>query len=126
MNRQSVGRRTRERPGGTTSLRPKGEVQTRADPTRSERKAQGRLTGRGGTGGGEAAGTGGKPSRLKGSVRKPRWGPPGGRRRNGRKAGYVNRGDLLPGVRAVGVRASVVAAKPGNAGGAKGRREVDG
>lgn len=62
-----------------------------------------------------------------------------GWRRNGRKVARVNRGDL-EGRRGVGppprgkwvmiasspeVRAPIVASKPGNAGGAKGRRKVD-
>lgn len=42
-----------------------------------------------------------------------------------RKAGYMNQGDLSLVVTATGVRASVVVVKPGNAGGAKGRRKVD-
>jgi hypothetical protein len=42
-----------------------------------------------------------------------------------RKAGHMNQGDLSLVVRAAGVRASVVVVKPGNAGGAKGRRKVD-
>ena len=42
-----------------------------------------------------------------------------------RKAGQMNQGDLSLMVTATGVRASVVVVKPGNAGGAKGRRKVD-
>ena len=41
------------------------------------------------------------------------------------KAGHMNQGDLQTGVTAGGVRALIVARKPGNAGGAKGRRKVD-
>jgi acetyltransferase-like isoleucine patch superfamily enzyme len=41
------------------------------------------------------------------------------------KAGHMNQGDLQTGVTAGGVRALIVAMKPGNAGGAKGRRKVD-
>ena len=42
-----------------------------------------------------------------------------------RKAGYMNQGELSPVVTVTAVRALVVAVKPGNAGGAKGRRMVD-
>jgi hypothetical protein len=35
-----------------------------------------------------------KSSALRGSVIKRRWGDPGGWRQNGRKAGYMNQGDL--------------------------------
>ena len=42
-----------------------------------------------------------------------------------RKAGQMNQGDLSPGVTVAGVRALIVARKPGNAGGAKGRRKMD-
>jgi hypothetical protein len=50
----------------------------------------------------------------------------GGWRRNGRKTQTNTQGDLL-GTKhcSAGVRASIVAMKPGNAGGAKGRREMD-
>jgi len=67
-----------------------------------------------------------KPVTLRGSVRK-RWrGEPGGWRRNGRKAGHMTQRDLL-GARQgrAGVRGAIVARKPGNAGGAKGSREMD-
>src|SRR5215211_5543423 len=42
-----------------------------------------------------------------------------------RKVGSMNRGDLPVAVTAGGVRALVVVTKPGNAGGAKGRRKVE-
>ena len=62
---------------------------------------------------------------LRGSVRKRLWGASGGWRRNGRKVGSMNRGDLAMAVTARGVRAFVVAMKRGNARGAKGGREVE-
>jgi hypothetical protein len=69
---------------------------------------------------------------LKGWVTKRPWGRSGGWRRKASKARRVKQGDLrgargkaeLPDHRA-GVRALVVAMKPGNAGGAKGCRKVE-
>jgi hypothetical protein len=78
----------------------------------------------------------GKPSTLRGSVSKQCWGASGGWRRNDGKVEYMNQGDLsgvrrcscwLTSRRAArsGVRAAIVVMKPGNSGGAKGRRKVD-
>jgi hypothetical protein len=49
----------------------------------------------------------------------------GGWRRRVRKVGCVKQGDLRAGKQAAGVRAPVVARKPGNAGGAKGCRKME-
>ena len=72
---------------------------------------------------------------LRGSVAKRRRERSGGWRRNGRKAKPMTQRDLrgsgrptrthAPPCRPAGVRASIVASKPGNAGGAKGRRKMD-
>ena len=56
-------------------------------------------------------------------------GPTGGWRRNGWKARHMKQRDLSgsdgPRSRRAGVRGSIVAMKPGNAGGAKGPRKMD-
>ncbi len=72
-----------------------------------------------------------KPVTLRGRVSK-RWrGTPSGWRRNGRKAKHMTQRDLS-GFRQgsmepspAGVRGTIVATKPGNAGGAKGSRKRD-
>jgi hypothetical protein len=67
-----------------------------------------------------------KPVTLNGSVSK-RWrGAWGGWRRNGRKVELVKQRDLPEsGQQPAGVRGAIVVSKPGNAGGAKGSREID-
>ena len=77
----------------------------------------------------------GEPSTLMGSVIKRCWGASGGWRRNDGKVGYMNQGDLagvwtvfMPLCRRAGqpgVRAAIVARKPGKSGGAKDRRKVE-
>jgi len=71
---------------------------------------------------------------LRGWVSKRPWGRSGGWRRKALKARRVKRGDLrgargeertLRSDHRAGVRALVVATKPGNAGGAKGCRKVE-
>jgi len=77
-----------------------------------------------------------KPSRLRGSVRKRCWGGTGVWEQNGRKAEYMNQGELLvkepefmqkdaEELERAAVRAFVVARKRRNGRGAKGRREVE-
>ena len=66
-----------------------------------------------------------KPSTLMGNVSKPSTEQSGGWRRNGRKVRLVKQRDLPGRLIAAGVRAFIVAKKPGNAGGAKGRRKMD-
>jgi len=97
-NGQSATQVNSIRPGVLASLLPTGEAQT------GQRK----------------------PVALRGSVSKQRRETHGGWRRNGWKAKHMKQRDL-PGARQrrAGVRASIVATKPGNAGGAKGRRKMD-
>ena len=78
-----------------------------------------------------------KSTTLRGSVAKRSWRRRGGWRRKGRKARPMTRRDLrgpdgsvlranpVPRDRHAGVRGAIVATKPGNAGGAKGSREMD-
>ena len=114
-NGQSVTQVNSIRPDCLASLLGKGEAQT--EETRKSRK-------------------------LKGNVAKRSAKQSGGWRRNGRKSKYMKQRDLLgirrcsPSESAVGcsvdaksrragVRGVIVATKPGNAGGAKGSREMD-
>jgi len=114
-NDQSITKVNSIRPGCLASLLRSGEAQT--DASR-------------------------KPLTLRGSVVKRSEEQSGGWRWNDRKAKHMKQGDLFgsggcscagfsqenrPVRRAsrTGVRASIVASKPGNAGGAKGRRKVD-
>ena len=102
VNRQSATQVNSIRPSRAASLQSNGEAQTgmsRMSPT------------------------------LRGSVSK-RWGGRGGGwRRNGRTAQHTTQRDLRGPDRArarrAGVRGTIVAPKPGNAGGAKGPREMD-
>ena len=70
-----------------------------------------------------------KPTTLKGNVSKRSSEQSGGWRRNGRKSKFIKPRDLSrqdgPCASCSGVRAFIVAMKPGNSGGAKGRRKVD-
>src|SRR6266481_3150119 len=85
--------------------------------------------------GGEADGAAGlEPAPAKAGVLKRPWERVGGWRRRARKADYVKQGDLHGCKRAeeaagphprAGVRALIVAMKPGNAGGAKGCRKME-
>jgi hypothetical protein len=85
------------RPDVSASLRPIGEAQT-------ERK----------------------PVALRGSVSKRRRGTSGVWRRNDRKAEHMKQRDLRgAGHGRAGVRGTIVAMKPGNAGRAKGSRKMD-
>jgi len=70
----------------------------------------------------------GKAHRAEGWVRKRRWERSGGWRRNALKARHCKRRDLCEPASSrhgTGVRAPIVAVKPGNAGGAKGGRKVE-
>ena len=128
MNRQSVGRRTRYGRVGATSLRAKGEVQTDDGEARRGRET-------GGAGSEEQAGPGrdgepraevGKRGELRGSVQKRRRGAMGWVETEWWEGRDPESGRPVGEVKSAGVRASVGARKPGNAGGAKGRRKVDG
>src|SRR5512135_944100 len=102
VNGQSATKVNSIRPSRAASLQAKGEAQT---------------------------GDSRMPPTLRGSVSK-RWeGRGGGWRRNGRTALHRTQRDLRGPDRAparhAGVRGAIVAWKPGNAGGAKGSREMD-
>ena len=114
------------RPQGATSLRVKGEVQTWPRTTRNGREAGGRRWEPGGTGRGDETSTGWRCGELRGSVRKRRRGALGWVETEWWEGRVPESGRPVDVVTAAGVRASVGARKPGNAGGAKGRRKVDG
>ena len=99
-NDQSVTAVNSIRPGCLASLSSYGETQT------DERR---------------------KPMTLRGSVTKRSWEQSGGWRRNGRKARHRKQRDLSSARRcSAGVRGTIVALKPGNSGGAKGSRKMEG
>jgi hypothetical protein len=80
----------------------------------------------GGPGRGEEASSAGKRGELRGSVRKRCRGALGWVETEWWEGRVPESGRPVGVVTSAGVRASVGAMRPGNAGGAKGRRKVDG
>ena len=67
-----------------------------------------------------------KSSTLRGNVSKRSTEQPGGWRQNGRKSWHRKQRDLPGRLSRAGVRGAIVAWKPGNSGGAKGSRKMEG